>query len=215
MVDNNRRERAEATRAHLVGSAREVFAERGYGGATVALITERAATAHGTFYLYFKNREDVFVHVISDVLDELYHESFTPIGVAPPEDFDREALRQRIAAFLGVMARHDGLWRALLEGALASPVVAEHWLGLRRRFHERLAERWRHHQERGAMRDLDVDRGAYALSSMLEWYALTASVFGEPAALARGNGSTVDDAVVDDAVVDTITDLWIHAMDVR
>lgn len=213
MVDSNRRERAEVTRAHLLASARPVFAERGYDGATVALITARAATAHGTFYLYFKNREDVFVHVISDVLDELYHESFTPIGEPPPETFDRAALRQRIAAFLDVMARHDGIWRALLQGALASPIVAEHWLGLRRRFHERLADRWRHLQARGAMRDLDVDRGAYALSSMLEWYALTASVFGEPAAL-RDRAAGGDAATVDDAVVEVITDLWVHAMGV-
>lgn len=199
---NNRQARAEETRRILLEAAREVFAERGYGSTTVAAVTAAAATAHGTFYLYFKNKEDVFVHVISDVLDELYQESFTPIELLP-EQHDPRLLRERIAGFLAVMVRHRRLWRALLEGSLASPVVEEHWMGQRRRFQTAMAERWRRRQDLADLGQFDVDVTANALASMLEWYAFTGLAFEEPRPLE-----------VDDQLIDTMTELWIRSLGV-
>lgn len=201
MGETNRQARAEVTRRQLLDAARVVFAERGYGPTTVAAITDAADTAHGTFYLYFRNKEDVFVHVISDVLEEVYQQSFTPLEEWGAEQ-DAGVLRQRIAAFLEVVARHGTLWRALLEGALASPVVEEHWMAQRRRFQQTIAERWRWRQAQGTLRPgLDIDVAANALGSMLEWYAFTGLAFGEPRPLS-----------VDDHVVDTMTQLWLGAL---
>lgn len=200
MAETNRQARAEATRHQLVQAACTVFADRGYRGATVAAITAQAETAHGTFYLYFKNREDVFLHVVTDMLDELYQHSFTPIEDLP-EQPDPLTVRERIAAFLETCARYGPLWRALLEGTLASPAVEAHWLEQRRRFLDTLADRIRHFQANDVRRDLDPEIAAYALASMLEWYALTGTVFEEPQPL-----------VASAAVVDTITDLWLRAL---
>src|SRR3954471_9218534 len=60
------------TKDLLLEAARGVFDERGYNASTVGAITERANTAHGTFYLYFKNKEDVFGEVITGIAAELY-----------------------------------------------------------------------------------------------------------------------------------------------
>lgn len=201
MRETNRQARAEATRLQLLGSARTVFADRGYGATTVAAITEQAETAHGTFYLYFKNKEDVFVHVISDVLEELYEQSFTPIEELGT-GFDPLVLRERIAGFLGVMAEHGPLWRALLEGALASPTIEEHWLRQRSRFHETIADRWRRRQGLGTLDPgFDVAVASTALASMLEWYAFSGTAFSEAGVL-----------TVDDRVIDTLTRLWAGAV---
>ena len=200
MVETNRQARAEATKLQLVQAASGVFADRGYRGATVAAITERAETAHGTFYLYFKNREDVFLHVITDMLDELYQQSFIPIEELPAQR-DPLTVRERIAAFLVVCARYGPLWRAVLEGVLASPAIEAHWLDHRRRFLGTLADRIRYFRGDDRGRDLDVDVAAYALASMIEWYAITGAVFEEPQPL-----------VASDAVVDTIAGLWFRAL---
>ena len=82
MVETNRQARAEATRLQLVQAASGVFADRGYRGATVAAITERAETAHGTFYLYFEDKptdmdetfEDKGVKLFIDPLSYQYLE---------------------------------------------------------------------------------------------------------------------------------------------
>jgi AcrR family transcriptional regulator len=67
----SRSERKRArTRAELLASARKVFAERGYYDASIAEITERADVGVGTFYLHFRDKDDMF----NTLLDEGFHE---------------------------------------------------------------------------------------------------------------------------------------------
>jgi AcrR family transcriptional regulator len=181
-------------------SARAVFTERGYQGATVKAITQRADTAHGTFYLYFKNKEDAFVEVISEVLDELYQHSFAPID-GGSADWNPHRFRERIAGFLTVAARQGRLWRAIVEGALASPRVERHWMDQRHRFHEAATARTAMLQGAGAFREFDPHVGAVALTSMLEWFAFSSIAFEEPGSL---------DPTPE--VIDTLADLWLHAV---
>src|SRR5882672_9783732 len=64
-----RQESRAATRAKLVESAGEVFAERGFYGASVEEITERAGFSRGAFYSNFASREDLFLAVLDTYLD--------------------------------------------------------------------------------------------------------------------------------------------------
>lgn len=208
--DKGGRSRGEATRGHLLAAARTVFAERGYGGTTVASITAAADTAHGTFYLYFKNKEAIFLHVISDVLDDLYLHSFTPIDELP-DHHDPKRSRERIAGFLGAFARHGAIWRAILEGALASRVVEAHWMEQRQRFVGAVAERWEVFQDSGSLPPFDTDLAANALSSMLEWFAFTSVVFGQGPG-ADGEGRDPGEGMADPAVIDGLAALWAKAL---
>ena len=47
------------TRARIVASAFELFADRGYDGTTVDAIAERAGIARRTFFRYFRSKDDV------------------------------------------------------------------------------------------------------------------------------------------------------------
>ena len=60
------RKTAAQRRAELVDAAAEVFTEKGYAEATVADITSRAGSSHGTFYVYFDSKEDIFDAVAQD-----------------------------------------------------------------------------------------------------------------------------------------------------
>ncbi len=56
-----KREQTKANnREAILKAAREVFAELGYGATTVRDIIRRTGLASGTFYNYFKAKEDVF-----------------------------------------------------------------------------------------------------------------------------------------------------------
>lgn len=55
----NRKRAALETRRHIVEAARSVFARKGFAEATIRDIVEAAGTAAGTFYTYFKRKEDV------------------------------------------------------------------------------------------------------------------------------------------------------------
>ena len=64
-----RQESRAATRAKLIESAAEVFAERGFYGASVEEIAERAGFSRGAFYSNFASREDLFLAVLDTHLD--------------------------------------------------------------------------------------------------------------------------------------------------
>lgn len=55
-----------ANRRAILDAAREVFAELGYESATVRDIIRRTGLASGTFYNYFKSREEVFEALADD-----------------------------------------------------------------------------------------------------------------------------------------------------
>jgi AcrR family transcriptional regulator len=64
------RSRAE-TRRRLVEAATELFASEGLHGATSARIAARAGVATGTFYLHFRDKEELFREIVFAALDEL------------------------------------------------------------------------------------------------------------------------------------------------
>jgi AcrR family transcriptional regulator len=195
----SRQEQAAATRRQLLDAAGAVFEERGYKATTVGAITDRANTAHGTFYLYFRNKEDAFCQVIESVIvDELAGNVVVPLDDAP-----RPAMEEGIRAFLGVYAKHTGLWRALLEGMLQSPRVEQMWLDLRRDLVVRLSDTFAAQQRSGRVREFDTMTVAHALAAMTEWSAFTHLVLGEP---------TPDRPRDPEALVTTLADLWYRSI---
>ena len=60
-----------SNRDAILVAARAVFAELGYGGATVRDIIRRTDLATGTFYNYFTNKEEVFEALSNETGEEL------------------------------------------------------------------------------------------------------------------------------------------------
>lgn len=192
---------AAATRERMVGAAREVFEERGYQAASVALITAAADTAHGTFYLYFKNKDEAFVEVIAAMGVEM-----RDLARARLRGDRRDSLEAVLRAFFEVFASHAPLWRALLEGMLQSPRIEQVWLATSASFTDRIADRLTREQAAGLMRPVDPLGAAQALASMAEWTAFRR--FATREAVARGPASPEEI----DAAIATVTDLWFQAV---
>jgi len=59
------------TKGRLLEAAKRVFSERGYFNAHISHIIDEAGVARGTFYLYFKGKEDIFRELLRGVVEEL------------------------------------------------------------------------------------------------------------------------------------------------
>lgn len=81
-----RAEKQARTRAALLATAASVFAERGYQGASVEEIAERAGYSHGAVYSNFAGKEDLFLAVFEEYMAERAREL-----AATQEDLDESA----------------------------------------------------------------------------------------------------------------------------
>jgi len=64
MGTTERKEREKAQkRQHLIDIAENVFFEKGYEAATMDQIAEKAEYSKGTLYLYFKNKEELYIAI--------------------------------------------------------------------------------------------------------------------------------------------------------
>jgi AcrR family transcriptional regulator len=67
-------ERSEFTRGAILEAARQLFADRGFGGATVDDIARAAGVAKGAVYHHFTTKEDLFEAVFEQVSAQLVTE---------------------------------------------------------------------------------------------------------------------------------------------
>lgn len=61
-------EKHAARRAAILSAATDVFAERGYDGATTAAICKRAGVGSGTLFHYFADKRTIFLAIVSEDL---------------------------------------------------------------------------------------------------------------------------------------------------
>ena len=98
----------------LLDAGLRVFAERGYHASRVDDIVRAARTSHGTFYLYFTNKEDLLRTLAVDCAEELTQLSES-IGPITPDAAGRRELRDFLGRFLETYRRYGPVIRAWME----------------------------------------------------------------------------------------------------
>jgi AcrR family transcriptional regulator len=100
------------------------FDERGYQAVRVDDVVKRANTSHGTFYLYFSNKDDLFKTLLRDALDamKIITEDFP---VVTRNEAGKTALRAWVHRFCDTYAAHATVIRILSQ----ADVVAEEVYG--------------------------------------------------------------------------------------
>ncbi len=98
----------------LLDAGAAVFADKSYHAARVDDIVRAAETSHGTFYLYFANKEDLFSALVGDVADRLatLTESLEPITA---DEKGVASLRTWIAEFCALYSTHGSVIRTWTE----------------------------------------------------------------------------------------------------
>jgi len=98
------------------------FDERGFQAVRVDDVVRRAKTSHGTFYLYFANKDDLFRTLLQDALYDmqLITDDFP---VVTPNAAGRAALRQWIERFTDTYGAHATVIRILSQAEIVGEEV--------------------------------------------------------------------------------------------
>ncbi len=81
------------TRADLLAAARQVFAARGYHEASIAEITETADVGVGTFYLHFRDKDEIFNTLLEEGLRDIREQVRAEAMTQPIEQILPAAIR--------------------------------------------------------------------------------------------------------------------------
>jgi AcrR family transcriptional regulator len=113
------RARGQRTLRKLLDAGITVFARRGYHAARVDDIVKAAKTSHGTFYLYFSSKEDLFQTLVADVADELATLTDS-LDTITPDDRGRAALREWLGRFTDMYERYGPIIRTWTEAEIGT-----------------------------------------------------------------------------------------------
>jgi AcrR family transcriptional regulator len=89
----------------LLDAGAQVFATRGYHAARVDDVVKLARTSHGTFYLYFANKEDLFAALTAEVVTAMHELAEALPALAPGAD-GLAALRAWVSNLADVYDHH-------------------------------------------------------------------------------------------------------------
>jgi len=171
-----RTKRSERTRAALMQEARTVFSRTGFHDAKIADIVEGANLAHGTFYTHFDSKEEIFLAVLGDVLEE----SFAVTGgvdtggsTAPIDRIDVASRR-----YLEFYASNARVLASIDQLATGDERFASLRRKTRRAYIDRTAAAIGRWQGQGlADQNVDAEQLAAALGAMAERMAYLGCVF--------------------------------------
>lgn len=145
-----------ATRSAILDAAHEVFKDTGYYGSSISEISRRCGISMGTFYHYFKNKEQVFLELNDEVIARFKKRA----EASPPKDLRfRDRLRSVIRLLLDHTRDNFAFHRILGESELIDRVTIAFYGAItqyyRDFFHREI--------QAGNMRPLDPDVVAYGL----------------------------------------------------
>lgn len=156
------RARGQRTMRRLLDAGISVFATRGYHSARVDDIVKAASTSHGTFYLYFANKEDLFQALVADVADEVATLTASLGDIGPGADGKAE-LHEWLARFTDMYGRYGPVIRTWTEAEFDSSDAGRLGTDVLGDLTNALADR-----VRATGSDLDPQLAAVAAVAMIE-----------------------------------------------
>jgi len=158
--------RGEATRRKLMEAAEKDFGEKGFHAASVSSITHRAGVGQGTFYLYFRSKEEIFAMLVREIGHELRRRMAIAVTASTTLE---EAAHGGISAFLGFAQQHPGLFRIVQESQFVDePTYREYYHLLEQGYRAGLMEA----QQRGYIAGGDAEVRAWAIIGITHFLGL-------------------------------------------
>jgi len=120
---SNLRRQGRVTRTRLLEAAVPALAEHGFHAARVDDVVRLAGVSHGTFYLYFANKEDLFRALAEQCADEAAVLAAS-LGEVPAGAAGQQVLRAWLGEFFEFYRRYGVVIRAWAENQVVDRGLA-------------------------------------------------------------------------------------------
>jgi len=207
MVEAPQRTKGGRTKDALKLGAIRVLDDVGYHAMRLSDICDTAGVSGATFYLYFENKSDITLQVLSE------YTAYFEKGVDVPPSLPGartpfEAMRAANLRWLSVVRANAGLSRCIMQLGDEEPGFRELVHRTNREWYERIAASIaRRFPTEAASKDV-VLLAAYSLGAMMDEMARKLIVYPDPALLEL----TARVASSDEEIADFFTVLWYRAL---
>lgn len=107
------------TKERLLNAALFEFTDKGYYLTNADVIAKRAGVGHGTFYLYFKSKNEALIALMSQVLDRMPYTAYRQdVKYLMRRVHNRSELELAIQELFEPLQEYSGLLKALVQGML-------------------------------------------------------------------------------------------------
>lgn len=179
------------TRAAIALAARDLFAERGFHGTTLADITAAAGRSPAAFYRYFADKEDLLASLAESFLRDVVQPSRLRVHL-PASPADSDFFDRVVSGYWAMFKPNIGIMTAVDQLAVVDPRFA----GLRNEFRrfgiDVVAASMRHAQQQGYAHGVDPETTALAIALLFERFT----------AVCLSGGPS------DDAAIATLATIW-------
>ncbi len=164
-------ERGKATLEKLRKAAEVVFAKKGYAGTRIQDITKEAGVAVGSFYVYFRNKQGIFRYILDSISHNIRKESAIAIqGLEKRYDIEKAGA----AAYMRYAVRNPSLFTILTESLYADPEFYQKYYDT---FSSRYVARMKKAQEKGELKDVNLEVAAYFIMGFLSYWSSKRALF--------------------------------------
>lgn len=192
------RRKGDRTRINLMIAGSRFLAEHPLDRLTVSAICRSAGVAHGTFYLYFKDRNDLAGGVLGAFVD------YVQLQMRMAARSTGDTTRNTTQAYMRVFEANPVLMKSLVAGGDAFPEARAAFQRLNHDWIEEVVRSAMRSETESARNKADLMRRAYALGGMVDQYLTALFVTDDPWVQALSQDRT--------EVLDMLTDLWKRGM---
>ncbi|KAB7649685.1 TetR/AcrR family transcriptional regulator, partial [Bacillus sp. B2-WWTP-C-10-Post-4] len=169
---SSRKHRSLETKKKLLHSGYTIFINNGFQKTTITQIIKHAETGYGTAYVYFKNKDNLLISLMEDVMNQFYdiaERSFSP----QTKEEAHKMIQNQVRAFLQLAKKERAILQVVQEAIGLSKEIRQKWDEIRERFINNITQDITYSQESGlAQPELNkeiVARAWFAMNEMFLW----------------------------------------------
>ncbi|WP_238486538.1 TetR/AcrR family transcriptional regulator, partial [Bacillus paramobilis] len=160
------------TKKKLLHAGYTIFIHNGFQKTTITQIIKHAETGYGTAYVYFKNKDDLLIVLMEDVMNQFYdiaERSFSP----QTKEEARSMIQNQVRAFLQLAEKERAILQVVQEAIGLSKEIRQKWDEIQERFINNITQDITYSQESElAQTELNkeiVARAWFAMNEMFLW----------------------------------------------
>ncbi len=169
-------ESKEARKSTMINAALDLFEKKGYHRTTIADITSRSGTSHGTFYLYFKDKNALIQEIVDTVMEATWRavEAVDFKGVN-----SMEKMLAMVESFFQIDKRYQRMSHIFAQGASRNVKTYDKKVGkVYRKVSSPFIEEIEKGVRSGEFRCTDARKAAFEVISLVELFRYR-SIFKE------------------------------------